>query len=491
MVSVLVFFALAYVGCVNDPVGNGSPVDPPPDQFEAGITLASRSGNTGPLLAMTESLPPAGGYSGPVGEWTTTTDSTGISTVFVVARSGAGTVVHSGSGADSTVVLLESEGSPLVVPELVMMTDAVLFSVDKGYPIVADYSGAETQDARAGLLTAGEWNDHVHWDDFRTFIREYPDHFSRWQLNLQKRVMIRVVDAGENPVPGAQILISRDGVPCFEGQSLGDGCVAFFPLDRQENGDKYYEVRARGPEYDYYGTFLPVEDDDQLWVIKLERQVTVDRPTLDLVFTVDVTGSMGDELEYVKSELLDICEKVYAAGIDGLRVGFTFYRDRGDEFVTRVFPFTADAAGAKENIATMRSAGGGDGPESMNLALKQTLRQLEWRTDRNCMRLCFLVADAPPHYYSDEQYVYTDALHEAVRKGIKIIPVAGSGIRKADEYLLRHMAVQTMGKYIFITGDSGIGGSHIDPDVGQYDVETLNDIIVRTILEEAKNRTNG
>jgi hypothetical protein len=67
------------------------------------------------------------------------------------------------------------------------------------------------------------------------------------------------------------------------------------------------------------------------------------------------------------------------------------------------------------------------------------------------------------------------------KKGIKIIPVAASGVDKNTEFMLRFFAIATSGTYVFLTNDSGIGGDHIQASVGEYEVEQLNDLIVRLI----------
>ena len=66
---------------------------------------------------------------------------------------------------------------------------------------------------------------------------------------------------------------------------------------------------------------------------------------------------------------------------------------------------------------------------------------------------------------------------------MRIIPVAASGVDKETEFLLRFLDVATGGTYVFLTDDSGIGGSHIEPTVGPYEVELLNDLLVRLIDE--------
>jgi hypothetical protein len=46
---------------------------------------------------------------------------------------------------------------------------------------------------------------------------------------------------------------------------------------------------------------------------------------------------------------------------------------------------------------------------------------------------------------------------------------------------MRSIALATNGTYAFLTDDSGIGGSHLKPSTDSYEVETLNDLLVRVI----------
>ena len=79
------------------------------------------------------------------------------------------------------------------------------------------------------------------------------------------------------------------------------------------------------------------------------------------------------------------------------------------------------------------------------------------------------------------------ATKKASEKGIKIIPVVASGIDKETEFLMRFIACATNGTYVFLTDDSGIGESHLEPTVGKYEVEMLNDLIIRLILKYSGN----
>ena len=61
-----------------------------------------------------------------------------------------------------------------------------------------------------------------------------------------------------------------------------------------------------------------------------------------MLFLVDATGSMADEINQIQSTIFDV-----AAQIDALperpdvRYGLVTYRDRGDSFVTRTYEFVA------------------------------------------------------------------------------------------------------------------------------------------------------
>jgi Mg-chelatase subunit ChlD len=214
------------------------------------------------------------------------------------------------------------------------------------------------------------------------------------------------------------------------------------------------------------------------------------RRALDIGFLVDATGSMGDEMTFLKSELKDIVRRVSAAEPElDIRVSVVFYRDRGDDFVTKSLPFTRSVDDAVSFIAATSAAGGGDYPEDMNAGLDEMMHQ-NWSRD-DVPQMLFLLADAPPQRYAGADYTYHEAIQDAAAKGIAIYPVAASGVDKPTEFLFRAMAVQTGGKYVFLTDDSGVGDSHEEPDISGYTVEHLNDLMVREIRSFAASRLRG
>ena len=204
------------------------------------------------------------------------------------------------------------------------------------------------------------------------------------------------------------------------------------------------------------------------------------RRALDLGFLVDATGSMGDEMSFLQSEIKDIVRRVRSVepNLD-IRLSVVFYRDRGDAFITKSLPFTRNADDAVTFISGTTADGGGDYPEDMNSGLEAMMRQ-HWSRDA-VPQMLFLLADAPPQQYAGQDYTYHEAIQDAAANGIAIYPVAASGVDKPTEFLFRAMAVMTGGKYVFLTDDSGVGNSHEEPDITGYKVEKLNDLMVREI----------
>mgnify|MGYP000616137923 CR=1 FL=1 len=67
------------------------------------------------------------------------------------------------------------------------------------------------------------------------------------------------------------------------------------------------------------------------------------RKTLELVFAIDTTGSMGGLIEGAKQKIWAISNQI-ASGkpVPSLKVGLVAYRDRTDAYVTKVFDLTDD-----------------------------------------------------------------------------------------------------------------------------------------------------
>lgn len=199
---------------------------------------------------------------------------------------------------------------------------------------------------------------------------------------------------------------------------------------------------------------------------------------LDIAFTLDTTGSMGDELSYLTDELDSIAGAIEDAHPDAdLRWALVVYRDAGDEYVAKTaLDFSRHLADLKGALAEQSAGGGGDYPEASHAGLDETMA-LSWRQDAEVARLDFWVADAPHHVAREADL--TAALREARDADIQLYPVAASGVDTLAELSMRSAAQVTGGEYLFLTNDSGIGDSHAEPTVPCYFVTSLADQVIR------------
>ena len=202
---------------------------------------------------------------------------------------------------------------------------------------------------------------------------------------------------------------------------------------------------------------------------------------LDLAFVVDVTGSMGDELEYLKTEVGSIAQAVSELFPDvQQRYALIVYRDEGDTFVVRPFDFTADLSEFESNLKAQRADGGGDRPEAVHLALEEAAK-LSWTTT-NTARVLFHIADAPPHAQFGQRTL--DAIAALRAKTIALYPVAASGVLTDLEFYMRTAAFVTLSQYLFLTDDSGVGNSHAAPHIPCYEVQRLDQLMIRMVRTE-------
>ena len=332
---------------------------------------------------------------------------------------------------------------------------------------------------QGGLVTAGEWNDLDNWAFYqKTLMKEpfkgFPDD---WQMYTNHRIAVAIT-AKNRPAANATVTLFRNDTPIWTAKTDNLGRAELW-------------VGAFQKEKELNTTLLRLKVNEQWVSTAAISETQVNRIALDealpsptnqvqIAFMVDATGSMGDELEFLKMDLKKVIAEVQKTNTQ-LRISTAtvFYRDEGDEYVVKHSPFTEDINQTTEFISQQRADGGGDFPEAVDKALVQ-LNQLQWQPEART-RIAFLVLDAPPHnkpaVISSIQY----SVKTAAASGIKLIPVVASGIDKTTEFLMRFIAMYTNGTYVFITDHSGIGNKHLEPSVGEYQVEKLSDLMVRLI----------
>jgi uncharacterized protein YegL len=153
-----------------------------------------------------------------------------------------------------------------------------------------------------------------------------------------------------------------------------------------------------------------------------------EKPHMDLAFCIDTTGSMQGEIDMVKTKVKDLVAKLSTGKPAPIvRVGLVAFRDRGDAYVTKVYPFSDDIDKFVKDISELQADGGGDGPEAVNEALHVSINSLAWDDSNKTAKLLFLIGDAEPHYYVND-YRWEDEAKKAIGKGIQINTLACSGL---------------------------------------------------------------
>lgn len=339
------------------------------------------------------------------------------------------------------------------------------------------------QQGEAGKLTAGEINDFSKWDLWTDLAYgEFDKYSKQWNYNASNRYMVQLTDKKGLPLANAEVqLVNKEGKLYYEARTDNTGKAELWESILLGEQAKRQRFSING---EYAGKRFSIRRavtiDDGINTYELDVDCGQSQK-VDIAFVVDATGSMSDELNYLTAELNDVIFKSKEISTT-LNFSFAnvFYRDHTDAYLTKKQDFTRVLSESVAFISEQHAGGGGDFPEAVEVALDTAINTLSWSDDARA-RIIFLILDAPPHNNPEIQEKLRRVSMQAAAKGIRIVPLVASGIDKGTEYLMRSIALATNGTYAFLTDDSGIGGSHLKPSTDSYEVETLNDLLVRVI----------
>ncbi len=355
--------------------------------------------------------------------------------------------------------------------------------------IYKDVSDVATAPVNAGLVTAGHWRDLDHWKDWDKTNKD-PNilmHQNTWQMYPNDILELKFKAKDEKPLSFTKVELynKRDSL-VWETYTDVEGRAYLWPYvfeKRVIEKDCYIKVgegktMQKFKQLDkYYNSFSSIST--ELTSPKQER--------LELGFMVDATGSMGDEIRFLQNELIDVISRVKKDRpcID-IYTGSVFYKDHGDDYITSVLPLGSNPANTINFISTKSAGGGGDFPEAVDIGLQASIKELGWSSSP-CTKILFVLLDAPPHQSVENIKMMQQYTKEAAKLGIRIVPIAASGIDKKTEFLLKYMSIITNGEYLYITDDSKIGHAHLLPTGGRSEVDKLNDIMVNLIKSYSKS----
>ena len=336
----------------------------------------------------------------------------------------------------------------------------------------------EVPNESAGQLTASEWSDLQNWDLWADQIEEEFEEYSRvWSLAPKYRSSIHLKNKnGENLVHALIEVVDQTGKILARARTNNKGISELFfeePLGINK------KVRIN-----YMGEIFTLNNKEITKDMVLELRTRCNNSNVvEIMFVVDATGSMGDEIKYLKAEVQDVISRI--SQLDAkkeVRSGAIFYRDHTDQYLSRRKELSTDVGALNTFIHEQTANGGGDFPEALDVALEELTTSINWSAEA-ITKIAFLILDAPPHEDSVSVQRINESVIRAAEQGIRLIPVTGSGINKSTEYLMKALSISTNGTYLYLTDDSGIGNKHLEASNDKSDVEFLNDLMVRVVQE--------
>ena len=400
----------------------------------------------------------------------------------------------SGSYREAGKVLVPpSPAAPPAPPPLAIRAEA---AADAGYsaaemPMASITTSGSVRQQQAPV-TAGVVDDNADFGGFQQFLQRH-EEARRLGHDVSVRQRLQVVDAQGRPVPDAEVAVSaRNGARLWARTDAG-GQVWLHPNAFDDRDSAAYQVQVRRGGQTVSST-LQRGQKNALQVVMPDAALPA-RARLDLVFMVDATGSMADEIDKLRDSLQGIVRDIGKLPSNpDICLGLVTYRDRGDEYFVRGWDLSNNVAAFQKVLDGVRANGGGDYPEAMNEAFGHAVQSLSWRGP-STTRVLVTLADAPPHMDYPRPH-YTQTLQAALGKGIKVFSVAASGQDTTGEIVQRQMAQYTGGRFIFLTykdaADPSSGpGSETVHEVENYSVDTLDKLVVRLVREELAQLPKG
>jgi len=358
--------------------------------------------------------------------------------------------------------------------------------------IMAPVRAAAPSRPAAPNVKAGWADDNTQYNRYLEYLGQ-SSNLGALKLDVADRIVFTVRDSAGRSVPNCDLTVRNSaGAVLCRRRTYADGRAMFFPHDlpgRPPLGARRpLMVEARWGREEL-AQALGLQDRRNVELRFGAGRGVIERAPLDVAFIIDTTGSMSDEIDRLRRTLEAIHYQVtQMTPTPDVRFAMVLYRDRGDEYVTKVTPLTGDIRHFAGQLKSVAAGGGGDYPEDIHEALRVAARDLDWRA--GATKLAFLLGDAPPHLDYGRNFTYLDFMRIAAERGIKVTAIGASGLDDLGEYVFRQLSQYTMGMFVFLTyGEHGqtrpespTGVSHHTGD--NWVSLNLDAIIVQAIARE-------
>jgi len=328
-----------------------------------------------------------------------------------------------------------------------------------------------------GQITACAYDDNAHYSYWCSQILNskenggaFYDYYNNYRYVTHNRIKVQLPKNTFAKVA----LVNPDHTEIFSTVCDKNGTSYLFAPEKSEQyliKLEYYKAGESQLTVEYHTVSGDCEFDilaENAW-----------QNNIQIAFVIDATGSMTDEMEYLKAEIADVISKIRQTNSGAnVQTAICVYRDFGDSYVVKSMDFTTNEATAQSFLSKQSADGGGDFPEAVQEAFAESLK-FSW-SDGATTKLVIHVADAPAH--NNDCSDWQKLVEEFCDMGARIISVASSGIDKSTEYLFRSQSLISNGCYVYLTDESGIGNEHLEATVETRPVvEYLNACLIRLI----------
>ena len=219
-------------------------------------------------------------------------------------------------------------------------------------------------------------------------------------------------------------------------------------------------------------TLDEIDPQDKSWRDDLE----LGKAELDhfqVVFVMDATGSMGDVLDWLRSDIARVSQAFNMVGKKPSELGMVFYRDQGDAFLTSDTRLSSQLKPLSDALLSMTADGGGDVPEAVENGLEDAYTKMDWSSGmKPGSQIVILLGDAPPKPGSTEKCV--EMSKAAASKGIETYAIALK-TKLGDNDLTDFGSIATAGgtQVVDVTFGGLSDGGFVDGKGKPLDIRTI------------------
>ena len=208
-----------------------------------------------------------------------------------------------------------------------------------------------------------------------------------------------------------------------------------FNAIREETGQYIYGLK--NPNVFFF------DEQSRIYDYMLKKDTTGGTNNADIIFVLDVTGSMGDEITDVKNNIIEFADSLTQNGIN-YRLGMVTFLD----IIENIYDFTNDIDVFYSYVAQQYAHGGDDEPENSLEALMNAT-QFDFRP--NSTRTIIWITDATYHINDNIcPYVVQDVIDPLLMQGITVF-CAGPTYNYTDWY--EQIVLNTGGAFFDIYGN--------------------------------------